>query len=324
MLTVLTERAFECETLRLFASSRSAGEKLPFGEKEFVVEDLATADFSGIDIALFSAGGETSKEYAHKFVEAGAVVIDNSSQFRMDEGVPLVVPEVNADSAREVARKGKGIIANPNCSTIQLVVALKPIAERFGLKRVVVSTYQSVSGAGKVGMDELWNQSVGIFNQKPVEPSKFSKQIAFNCIPHCDVFLENGYTKEEMKLVNESRKILNLPNLRLTATAVRVPVFLSHSEAVNVELEKSSTQEELKALLRESPGCIVLDDPSEEQYPTAVDTAGTDATFIGRIRKDETLDSGYNLWIVADNLRKGAALNAVQIAEIVAAEPKVH
>ena len=324
MLNILEQRSFECSTLRLFASSRSAGESLKFSGKEFQVEDLAKADFAGIDIALFSAGAATSAEYAAKFVGQGAIVVDNSSQFRMQEDVPLVVPEVNAGEIRKIAQQGQGIIANPNCSTIQLVVALKPLQDAFGIKRVIISTYQSVSGAGKTGMDELWNQSVGIFNQKPLEPAKFSRQIAFNCIPHCDDFLENGYTKEEMKLVNESRKILGLPEMKITATAIRVPVFLSHSESVHIELEKESSTEKIRELLRESPGCLVLDDCSNNEYPTPVEVAGTDAVYIGRIRKDESSPSAYHLWVVADNLRKGAALNAVQIAEILVEEKNKH
>lgn len=322
MVHVLEGSALNVANLKLFASERSAGEGIDFKGDEIIVRDLAQADLDHIDIALFSAGSEISKEYIPRFVENGTVVIDNSSHFRMDENVPLIVPEVNSDLLRIKAREcadGRGmVVANPNCSTIQLVVVLKPILERAGLERVVVSTYQSVSGAGKKGMDELWEQTRGIYSQEEVAPSTFQHQIAFNCIPHIDVFLDNGYSKEEIKMINESRKILDKPDLRITTTAVRVPVFSCHGESVNIETTKALSAEEARALLVSSPGIVVEDEPKESVYPLSSKLAGTDATYVGRIRSDESLEHGLNLWIVADNLRKGAALNAVQIAEIVA------
>jgi len=324
MLNVLTERNFPLGTVRALASKRSAGELVEFGTKSITVEELTPESFDGVDIALFSAGGDISKEFAPHAVEAGAVVIDNSSAFRMDESVPLIVPEVNANVLRErLSNLGAfegSIIANPNCSTIQLVVVLKPIHERAGLRRVIVSTYQSVSGAGKQGMDELWNQTLALVNQEEPAVTKFDHRIAFNCIPHCDVFLDNGYTKEEMKVLHESRKILGVADLALSCTAVRVPVFSCHSEAVNIETEQALSPEDAKMLLAESPGIILQDDPENAVYPLASDLIGTNATYVGRIRKDESIQNGLNLWIVADNLRKGAALNAVQIAEIVQQE----
>lgn len=324
MVSVLVERGFPYGELRLFASASSAGTEIEVGEESCEVEELTPESFAGVDIALFSAGGDVSKRFAPIAVEAGTVVIDNSSAFRMEQGVPLIVPEVNANALRESLRKmpsGRGmVIANPNCSTIQLVVVLNPIHQKFGMKRVVLSTYQSVSGAGQKAMDELWEQTLGIYNQQEVSPEKFPHKIAFNCIPQVDVFLDNGYTKEEMKVVNETRKILDLPALRLTCTAVRVPVFIAHSESVNIETERPLTVQALRDLLKDSPGVIVHDDPETLEYPLAVDVAGTDATFVGRIRLDESVEHGCNLWVVADNLRKGAALNAVQIAEVVQAE----
>ncbi len=321
MLKVLIERQFPVDELLVLASERSAGEELEFGDQTVTIEELTPESFQGVDIALFSAGGSISAEFGPIAVEAGAIVVDNSSHFRMDEEVPLVVPEVNPDIARafitELPEGKGGIIANPNCSTIQLVVALKPIFDKVGIRRLIVSTYQSVSGAGKVGMDELWNQTLAIFNQEEIVAEKFAHPIAFNCIPHCDVFLENGYTKEEMKIVNETRKILGAPKLAVTCTAVRVPVFAGHSESVNIETEQLLTAADARELLSQSPGIIVLDDPTENVYPTAAELAGTDATYIGRIREDESIENGLNLWIVADNLRKGAALNAVQVAELV-------
>ncbi|MFN8389327.1 MAG: aspartate-semialdehyde dehydrogenase [Bdellovibrionota bacterium] len=321
MISVLVERGLPLEDIRLLASSRSAGMDVDVDGTSVTVEELKPDSFRGIDIALFSAGGSVSKEFAPHAVEAGTIVIDNSSAFRMDDAIPLVVPEVNGRELREILRKlpkDRGlIIANPNCSTIQLVVVLKPILERAGLKRVVVSTYQSVSGAGQKGLDELWDQSLALFNQQELPIKKFPHQIAFNVIPHIDDFESNGYTKEEMKVVRESRKILSKADLRITATAVRVPVFYSHSESVNIETEKPLSADEVKALLHESPGVIVSDEPSAKTYPLATTAAGTDATYVGRIRKDESVDNGLNMWIVADNIRKGAALNAVQIAEIV-------
>jgi len=324
MIAVLCERGFGNENIRLLASSRSAGEEVEVNGSTVVVEELTAASFEGVDIALFSAGGAVSKEFCPIAAKAGAIVIDNSSAWRMDPDIPLVVPEVNASLLREklrgLAEDDGLIISNPNCSTIQLVVALKPILDTAGLKRVVVSTYQSVSGAGQKGMDELWNQSIAIFNQAELPQEKFPHQIAFNCIPHIDEFLENGYTKEEQKVVNESRKILSKPDLRVTATAVRVPVFYGHSESVNIETEKPLSPQAARELLGRSPGVMVVDTPAEKSYPLAIDAAGTDATYVGRIRKDESVENGLNMWIVADNVRKGAALNAVQIAEIVCNE----
>jgi len=324
MINVLVERGFEYGEIRLLASERSAGDVLKVGDKSVKVKKLTPEEFEGVDIALFSAGGSVSAEFGPEAAKRGAVVIDNSSHFRMDDKVPLIVPEVNTDVLKDHLKalgESKGtIIANPNCSTIQLVVALKPLHEAAELKRVIVSTYQAVSGAGKAAMDELFEQSLTLFNQDKAEKAeKFPHPIAFNCIPHCDVFLDNGYTKEEMKLVHEPRKILGLPELKVTATAVRVPVFNSHSEAVNVETTKNLSAEEAKKILRESPGIVLQDDPEKNEYPLARDATGHDATFIGRVREDTSLENGLNLWIVADNLRKGAATNAVQIAEVVAA-----
>jgi aspartate-semialdehyde dehydrogenase len=321
MISVLCERGLPLEDIRLLASSRSAGSEIDVEGTPVVVEELKPDSFEGIDIALFSAGGSVSKEFAPHAVEAGSIVIDNSSAFRMADEIPLIVPEVNGGLLRKQLRDlpaGRGmIIANPNCSTIQLAVVLKPLLDAVGLKRVVVSTYQSVSGAGQKGLDELWDQSLAIFNQSDVEVKKFPHQIAFNCIPHIDDFEDNGYTKEEMKVVRESRKILGKADLRITATAVRVPVFYSHSESVNVETETPLSAEAARALLQGSPGVVVLDKPAERTYPLATAATGTDATFVGRIRQDESIENGLNFWVVADNIRKGAALNAVQIAEIV-------
>lgn len=328
MIEVLEERQFPYSALTLLASERSAGEVIELGDKEFTVQAIGPDSFKGIDIALFSAGAKVSEQYGPIAKESGAIVIDNSSFFRMHPDVPLVVPEVNNRHLREhlqkLGTKEGTIIANPNCSTIQLVVVLKPLFNAVGIKRVVISTYQSVSGAGKQGMDELWDQTLAVFNQEELKIEKFSKQIAFNVLPHCDLFLENGYTKEEMKLVNESRKILGDDKLKITATSVRVPVFSCHSESVNVELEKPLSVEEARTLFQSSPGIVVLDDPTAGEYPNAAELAGTDATYVGRIRLDESVTNGLNLWIVADNLRKGAALNAVQIAEIVLSSQRPH
>jgi aspartate-semialdehyde dehydrogenase len=278
------------------------------------VDILTEESFEGIDIGLFSAGGNVSGKFAPIAVSAGAVVVDNTSYFRMDPDVPLVVPEVNA---KEIANyKNRGIIANPNCSTIQMVVALKPIHDAARIKRVVVSTYQSVSGAGRRAMEELSQQVTALYNGREIEMQKFPHQIAFNCIPHIDSFVDGGYTKEELKMIKETCKILNEPSLRITATTVRVPVFCSHSESVNVETEKKLTAADVKAILREAPGVIVADDPENNVYPMAIEATGKDATYVGRIREDDSVTNGLNLWVVADNLRKGAALNAVQIAEI--------
>lgn len=321
MLAVLEQRGFQLANIRLFASKKSAGSRQSFNGRDVLVEELNETCFKGVDIALFSAGSRVSAEFGPIAAKSGTVVVDNSSYFRMNEDVPLTVPEVNAHSLKELIRgmsHEEGlIIANPNCSTIQMVVVLKPLLEQAGLRRVVVSTYQSVSGAGKLAMDELWNQTMAIMNQREISQKVFPHRIAFNCIPHIDTFLDNGYTKEEMKVVNETRKILALPELLITATAVRVPVFSCHSESVNVETERPLSPEDARELLRKSPGVIVVDDPGESIYPLSSDIVGTDATYVGRIRRDFSVENGLNMWIVADNLRKGAALNAVQIAELV-------
>lgn len=314
MREVLEERLFPVGGLRLLASERSAGQFLEFRDQRIRVEILNEDSFENIDIGLFSAGGSVSDRFAPLAVAAGSVVVDNTSRFRMEPDVPLVVPEVNA---HEIARyKPRGIIANPNCSTIQLVVALKPIHDVARIKRVVVSTYQSVSGAGRRAMEELGQQAVALFNGKELVKEKFPHQIAFNCIPHIDMFDERGYTKEETKMIQETRKILGEPSLPITATAVRVPVFCGHSESVNIETERKLTAAEVKAILSEAPGVLLCDEPENNVYPMAIDAVGTDATLVGRIREDDSVPNGINLWIVADNLRKGAALNAVQIAEI--------
>jgi aspartate-semialdehyde dehydrogenase len=314
MREVLEQRDFPVGELRLLASERSAGQFLAFKEQSLRVEVLNEDSFKGIDIALFSAGGSVSANFAPAALAAGAVVIDNTGHFRMEPDIPLVVPEVNA---KQIANyKTRGIIANPNCSTIQMVVALKPIHDAARIKRVVVSTYQSVSGAGRRAMEELSQQVGALFNGREVKKEKFPHQIAFNCIPHIDVFADGGYTKEELKMINETRKILGEPSLGVTATTVRVPVFCSHSESVNIETEKKLTVADVKALLREAPGVMVADDPEHNVYPMAIDATGEDATFVGRIREDNSIPNGLHLWVVADNLRKGAALNAVQIAEI--------
>ena len=314
MREVLEEREFPVGELRLLASERSAGQFLPFRDQNLRVEILNRDSFKGIDIGLFSAGGSVSAEFAPLAVAAGGVVVDNTSHFRMQPDIPLVVPEVNAKQIADY--KNHGIVANPNCSTIQMVVALKPIHDAARIKRVVVSTYQSVSGAGRRAMEELGQQVGALFNGREIKKEKFPHQIAFNCIPHIDVFTDGGYTKEELKMINETRKILGEPSLAVTATTVRVPVFCSHSESVNIETEKKLTAADVKALLREAPGIIVADDPENNVYPMAIDATGKDAIFVGRIREDNSVPNGLNLWVVADNLRKGAALNAVQIAEI--------
>ncbi|MBI2068320.1 MAG: aspartate-semialdehyde dehydrogenase [Deltaproteobacteria bacterium] len=316
MVSILGERKFPVECLRLFASEKSVGEKMTFCGKAISVELLQENSFQGEQIVLFSAGGTVSQRFAPLAAEAGAVVIDNSSAFRMAEDIPLIVPEVNPQDVGQY--KKRRIIANPNCSTIQLVAVLKPLHDAAGLRRVVVSTYQSTAGAGQKAMKELSEQVVALFNQREIEKRVFPHQIAFNCIPHIDVFLDNGYTKEEMKIVNESRKIMGLPTLRITSTAVRVPVFCSHSESVNVELERKLSVARIREILSKAPGVTVYDDPSKNQYPLAVESTGKDDVFVGRIRIDESVENGFNLWIVSDNLRKGAALNAVQIAELLA------
>jgi aspartate-semialdehyde dehydrogenase len=314
MREVLEERQFPVGELRLLASERSAGQFLPFNGGQLRVEVLNENSFKDIDIGLFSAGGTVSARFAPIAVAAGAIVVDNTSHFRMEPDVPLVVPEVNAN---EIARyKQRGIIANPNCSTIQMVVALKPIHDAARVKRVVVSTYQSVSGAGRRAMEELSQQVGALFNGKDVRKEKFPHQIAFNCIPHIDVFMEGGYTKEEWKMIHETRKILGEPGLAVTATTVRVPVFCSHSESVNIETLVKLSAAEARKILREAPGIILADDPENNVYPMAIDATGKDATYVGRVREDDSIPNGLNVWVVADNLRKGAALNAVQIAEI--------
>jgi len=314
MREVLEERQFPVGELRLLASERSAGQFLPFQSQQIRVEILDENSFNGIDIGLFSAGGAVSARFAPIAVAAGAVVVDNTSHFRMEPDVPLVVPEVNA---QEIAKyKARGIVANPNCSTIQMVVALKPIHDAARIKRVVVSTYQSVSGAGRQAMEELSQQVGALFNGREIRKQKFPHQIAFNCIPHIDVFLDGGYTKEEWKMIHETRKIFAEPNLPVTATAVRVPVYCSHSESVNVETFVKLSAAEARRILREAPGVIVADEPENNIYPMAIEAAGKDATYVGRIREDPSVANGLHLWVVADNLRKGAALNAVQIAEI--------
>jgi len=311
---ILEQRLFPVKELRLLASKKSAGQMLPFRRKEVRVEELQEDSFQDMDLALFSAGGEVSAKFAPLAARAGAVVVDNTAHFRMEPDIPLVVPEVNP---KDIARyRRRGIVANPNCSTIQMVIALKPIYDAAGIRRVVVSSYQSVSGAGRMAMEELSQQSIALFNGREIKKEKFPHQIAFNCIPHIDAFLDSGYTKEEMKMVDETRKILSDPSIRMTATAVRVPVFCGHSESVNVETERKLTVEEVKDILRQSPGVLLCDDPQADVYPMAIDTVGQDATLVGRIREDDSVPNGLNLWIVADNLRKGAALNAVQIAEI--------
>jgi aspartate-semialdehyde dehydrogenase len=312
MLDILAERRFPADEVVALASRRSLGVEVSYGDKILKAKALEHYDFSDIDICLMSAGGAVSKEWSPKIAAQGAVVIDNSSQWRMDPDVPLVVPEVNAD-ALEGYRK-KGIIANPNCSTAQLVVVLKPLHDKATIKRVVVSTYQSVSGAGKEGMDELDRQTKAIYSLGEVENKKFTKRIAFNVIPHIDVFMEDGYTKEEWKMVVETKKILD-PKIKLTATAVRVPVFISHSEAVNIEFENPITVDEAYEVLRAAPGVLVVDKRENGGYVTPYEAAGEDASYVSRVREDPTVENGLALWCVSDNLRKGAALNAVQIAE---------
>ncbi len=312
MLDILSERAFPADEVVALASRRSQGVEISFGDKTLKAKTLDTYDFSDVDLCLMSAGGEISKEWSPKIAAQGAVVIDNSSAWRYDPDVPLVVPEVNADAVRGF--KKKGIIANPNCSTAQLVVALKPLHDRATIRRVVVATYQSVSGAGKDGMDELDRQTKALYSLQEVEQKKFPKRIAFNIIPHIDVFMEDGFTKEEWKMMVETKKILD-PKIKLTATCVRVPVFIGHSEAVNVEFEKPITADEAREILRSAPGVVVIDKREPGGYITPHEAAGEDATYVSRIREDFTVENGLAFWCVSDNLRKGAALNAVQIAE---------
>ncbi|KAF0184105.1 MAG: aspartate-semialdehyde dehydrogenase [Nitrospirae bacterium] len=312
MIATLEQRDFPVERLRLFASERSVGKELPYKGKSVAVEELSETCFRGIDIALFSAGAERSKIWAPIAAKSGCVVVDNSSQWRMDPEVPLVVPEVNPHDLSW----HKGIIANPNCSTIQMVVALKPIHDAAKIKRVVVTTFQAVSGTGKKAMDELMQQVTDLLNFRPAAHSVYPHQIAFNVLPHIDKFLENGYTKEEMKMVNETRKIMGDDSIRITATTVRVPVFRGHSESVNIETEKELTANQVRELLAQASGITVFDAPDKNVYPMPLDCDGKDDVYVGRIREDESIANGINMWVVSDNLRKGAALNAVQIAEV--------
>ncbi|MCX4190990.1 aspartate-semialdehyde dehydrogenase [Methylophaga sp. OBS1] len=315
MLEILHQRNFPVGKVYALASERSAGSRVSFGNKSLVVEDLATFDFSKVQVGLFSPGASVSAEYAPKAAAAGCVVIDNTSQFRYDKDIPLVVPEVNPEAVADY--KNRGIIANPNCSTIQMMVALKPIYDAVGITRVNVCTYQAVSGSGKPAMDELAKQTADLLNGRPVESSVYPKQIAFNVLPQIDVFQDNGYTKEEMKMVWETRKIMGDENILVNPTAVRVPVFFGHSEAIHIETRDKMTAEQATELLKQSPGIVVLDDRNDGGYPTAVtEASGHDPVYVGRIREDISHPNGLNLWVVADNVRKGAALNSVQIAEV--------
>ncbi|MBC8246117.1 MAG: aspartate-semialdehyde dehydrogenase [Deltaproteobacteria bacterium] len=318
MITCLEERSFPVKSIKFLASHRSAGRKLRFKGDTVVVEEMTEDSFKGVDIALFSAGGSTSKQFAPIAAESGCVVVDNSSQWRMDPDVPLVVPEVNPHAIAQYTKKG--IIANPNCSTIQMVVPLKPIHQKFKIKRVVVSTYQAVSGTGKKAIDELFDQTRAMLNFQESENKVYPHRIAFNCLPHIDVFLDNGYSKEEVKMVNETRKILEDDSIGITATTVRVPVFYSHSESVNIETHQTISAAEVRTLLEKEPGVVVVDDLEKNLYPLAIDAAGRDEIFVGRIREDESIPNGINMWVVADNIRKGAATNATQIAEVLAKE----
>ena len=313
MLQTLWERDFPAREVVALASSRSVGREVSYGEdKVLKVRNLETYDFSDTDIALFSAGSKPSEVHGARAAEQGCVVIDNSSFWRMHEDVPLVVPEVNPEALAQHTKKN--IIANPNCSTIQMVTALKPLHDAFGIKRVVVSTYQSVSGAGREGMDELFEQTRAVFVNDPIKREKFTKDIAFNVIPHIDSFMDDGSTKEEWKMMVETKKILD-PKIKLTATCVRVPVFIGHAESINIEFDQPVTAEDAREILRNAPGCVVIDHRKDEGYVTPKECAGEDAVYISRIREDITVENGLNLWCVSDNLRKGAALNTVQIAE---------
>ncbi len=314
MLNILAEREFPVDEIAALASRKSLGTEVSFGDRTLKTKDLDGFDFEGWDIALFAVGSEATKQYAPKAAKAGCVVIDNSSLYRYDPEVPLIVPEVNADAIE--GYRAKMIIANPNCSTAQMVVALKPLHDRARIKRVVVATYQSVSGAGKEAIDELWDQTKGLYVPgQEVAPKKFTKQIAFNVIPHIDVFLDSGETKEEWKMVAETKKIVD-PAIKVTATCVRVPVFVGHSEAVNVEFEDFLDEDEARDILREAPGVLVVDKREPGGYVTPVECVGEYATYVSRIRQDSTVENGLSMWVVSDNLRKGAALNAVQIAEV--------
>jgi len=316
MLNILAERGFPVDEVHAIASRRSLGREVSFGDDILKCQDLEQFDFSTVDFCLMSAGASVSREWAPKIGAAGAIVIDNSSCWRYEADIPLVVPEVNAHVLEDWVKdeNRRNIIANPNCSTAQLVVVLKPLHEKWGISRVVVSTYQSVSGAGKEAMDELWNQTKGIYVTDMPEPVNFTKQIAFNVIPHIDVFMEDGYTKEEWKLTAETKKILD-PKIKVTATAVRVPVFIGHGEAVNIEFDNEVDEDVAREVLREAPGVLVVDKREDGGYVTPVEIAGEDPVYVSRIRTDATVDNGLALWVVADNLRKGAALNTVQIAE---------
>jgi len=311
-LSILEQREFPVKNIKLLASERSKGKKLKFNGKLYPVEILTHNSFKGIDIVLASAGASRSLEFLPSAVKAGAVSVDNSSAFRMDKDVPLVVPEVNPEKIKE----HKGIIANPNCSTIQMVVALWPIHKAAKIKRIVVTTFQSVSGAGQKKMIELWEQSKVFLAEKKIVPVEFPHQIAFNLIPQIDVFMENGYTKEEIKMVNETRKIMGDPSIQVNATCVRVPVFRAHSESVNIETEKHISAAEVRKILSKAPGVVVIDDPENKSYPMPIFAEGKDETFVGRIRQDESIKNGVSMWVVSDNIRKGAALNAIQIAEM--------
>ena len=314
MLNILAEREFPVDEIMALASRKSLGTEVSFGDKTLTTKDLDTFDFTGWDMALFAVGSEATKKYAPKAAEAGCVVIDNSSLYRYDPDIPLIVPEVNPDAIEQYSNKN--IIANPNCSTAQMVVALKPLHDRAKIKRVVVSTYQSVSGSGKDAIDELWNQTKGMYVPgQEVAPSVYPKQIAFNVIPHIDVFMDSGDTKEEWKMIAETKKIVD-SSIKVTATCVRVPVFVGHSESINIEFEDFLDEDEAREILRTAPGILVVDKREDGGYVTPVECVGDFATFISRIRQDVTIENGLNLWCVSDNLRKGAALNAVQIAEL--------
>jgi len=315
MLEILAERNFPAGVVYALASSRSAGKRVAFGKKQLTVQKLDDFDFSKVQIGLFSPGASVSRVYAPRAAEAGCVVVDNTSEFRYQDDIPLVVPEVNPHAVANY--KNRGIIANPNCSTIQMLVALKPIKDAVGIERINVATYQAVSGTGKEAIEELAMQTANLLNTKPVETKVYPKQIAFNVLPHIDVFMDNGYTKEEMKMVWETRKIFEDPEIKVNPTAVRVPVFYGHSEAVSIETRDKISADEATALLRKAPGITVMDDRVDGGYPTAVtEAAGTDPVFVGRIREDISHPRGLDLWVVADNVRKGAALNSIQIAEV--------
>lgn len=313
MVKVLEERKFPVKNLKLLASSRSVGKTMSFHGQDIDVEELKDDSFQGVDIGLFSPGGSVSLKFAPIAAASGCVVIDNTSAFRMDTDIPLVVPEVNEHAIAQHTKRG--IIANPNCSTIQMVVALKPLHDAAKIKRIVVSTYQAVSGTGQKAIRELEEQVLAIYNVKPIEKKVYPHQIAFNVLPHIDSFLDTGYTKEEMKMVNETKKIMEDDSIAVTATTVRVPVFYGHSESINIEFEREMTPDMARKLLKKAPGIKVVDNPSKNLYPLALDAAGKDDTYVGRIRVDDTVKYGLNMWVVADNIRKGAALNAVQIAE---------